>query len=145
MQDRPEMQVPVDDQQTCGKGLAENAALPRKLGTVVAAMADVLENHMHALDLPDPNAKAEHDAYARLVEAHRRIAAELRATVDQMTGYRDLPMGGHDEQVMTSPAVLHRFEDFVKAKQELRVLLERQSAQDQEMLAQMRRAVAGAS
>jgi hypothetical protein len=135
----------MEDRQTCGKGLAENAVLPEKLGAVAAAMADVLENHMQALDLTDPNAKAEHDAYAKLLDAHRRVAAELRATADEMAGYRDLPMGRHDEQVMTSPDVLHTFEEFVKAKQELQALLERKAAQDHEMLAQMRRAIGGAS
>jgi hypothetical protein len=135
----------MEDRQTCGKGLAENAVLPEKLGAVAAAMADVLENHMQALDLTDPNAKAEHDAYAKLLDAHRRVAAELRATADEMAGHRDLPMGRHDEQVMTSPDVLHTFEEFVKAKQELQALLERKAAQDHEMLAQMRRAIGGAS
>jgi hypothetical protein len=135
----------VEDQQTCGTGLAENAVFPEKLGALAAAMADVLENHMQALDLTDPDAKAEHDAYAKLVHAHRRISAELRATADQMAGYRDLPMGRHGEQVMTSPDVLHTFDAFVKAKQELQTLLERQAARDQEMLAQMRRAIGSAS
>jgi hypothetical protein len=130
----------MNDQPTCGKGLAENAELPAKLGAVAAGMAEVLEHHMHALDVTDPNAKAEHDAYAQLVDAHRSIAAQLRATADQMAGYRDLPMGRHDEQVMTSPDALRVFDAFVKAKQELQALLDRQAAEDREMLAQIRRA-----
>jgi hypothetical protein len=132
--------MPVHDEepQTCGTGLAENAVLPEKLGAVAAGMADVLENHMQALDVTDPNAKAEHDAYTKLVSELRRVAAELRATADQMAGYRHLPMGRHDEQVMASADVLRTFEDFVKAKHELQALLERQVARDQEMLAQMR-------
>jgi hypothetical protein len=130
----------MNEQQTCGKGLAENAELPEKLGAVAAGMAEVLEHHMHALDLTDPNAKAEHGAYAQLVDAHRSIAAQLRATADQMTGYRDLPMGRHDEQVMTSADGLRAFDAFVTAKQELQALLERQAAQDRARLAQMRRA-----
>jgi hypothetical protein len=134
-------EVRVEDQPTCGKGLAENAVVPGTLAAATAAMADVLENHMQALDLTDPNANAEHDAYATLVDALRRIAAELRATADQMAGYTDLPMGRHDPQVMTSPDVLHTFEAFVKAKQDLQVLLARQAARDDEMLAQMRRAI----
>jgi hypothetical protein len=138
-------EVRVEDQQTCGKGLAENAVLPEKLGAVAAAMADVLENHIQALDLTDPNATAEHDAYTKLVDAHRKIAAELRATADQMAGYGDLPMGGHDEQVMTSPDVLRTFEAFVNAKQVLHALLERHAGEDQEMLAQMQRAIGSAS
>jgi hypothetical protein len=132
----------VEDQQTCGEGLAENAVLPRKLGAVGAAMADVLEDHMQALDVTDPKAEAERDAYATLVDALRRIAEELRSTADRMAGYSDLPMGRHDAQVMASPDVLHTFENFVQARQELRALLERGAAQDEDMLTQMRRAAA---
>ena len=43
-------------ERTCGKGLAENAALPAALGTVTAAMSQVLELHMRALDLGDADA-----------------------------------------------------------------------------------------
>jgi hypothetical protein len=52
----------VEQQQTCGKGLAENAVLPARLGAVTGALADVLEAHVKALDLDDENARAEHDA-----------------------------------------------------------------------------------
>ena len=131
----------MEDQQTCGTGLAENAVLPRRLGAVAGAMAGVLENHMQALDVTDPNAQTEHDAYAHLVAALRRIAAGLSATADQMAGYRGLPMARHDEQRMTSPEVIHTFEAFVEAKRELQRLLEQLSAHDDEMLAQMRSAI----
>ena len=42
----------MDEQQTCGKGLASNASLPDKLGALTGAVADILEAHMPALDLP---------------------------------------------------------------------------------------------
>jgi hypothetical protein len=138
-------EVPVGDQQTCGEGLADNAVLPRQLGAVGTAMADVLGYHMRALDLTDPDANAEHDAYASIVDALQSSAAELRSTAEQMARCGELPMGRHDAGVMASPDALHAFEQLVRAKQALHALLARQAAQDAEMLTRMRRAVASAS
>ena len=67
----------MDDQPTCGKGLAEHAVLPAKLGALTAAMATVLEIHMKALDLKDENARREHEAYRRLAKEQHSIAAQL--------------------------------------------------------------------
>ena len=41
------------DQPTCGQGLSENSVLPAKLAHVIAALADVLQTHMEALDPSD--------------------------------------------------------------------------------------------
>jgi hypothetical protein len=128
------------EQQTCGKGLAENAVLPARLSAVTNALADVLETHVKALDLDDENARLEHDAYTKLVDEHRDAAARLRAVAERMAGYRDLPMGVHDERVMTGAEPLGAFEAFVGRKQQLRDLLQEQEASDQEMLVQMREA-----
>jgi hypothetical protein len=38
----------MEDQRTCGKGLAEHSALPAKLGELTAAMAENLEIHMRS-------------------------------------------------------------------------------------------------
>ena len=43
----------MDEQPTCGKGLAENSALPSLLADVTGGMVDVLEAHMRALDTGD--------------------------------------------------------------------------------------------
>ena len=66
----------MDEQQTCGKGLASNASLPDKLGALTGAVADILEAHMPALDLTDPAAAQEHAAYAQLVAEHRAAAGD---------------------------------------------------------------------
>jgi hypothetical protein len=42
---------------TCGKGLAENSALPALMGKLLAAMVENLEAHMKALDLTDQNSR----------------------------------------------------------------------------------------
>ena len=128
----------TSDQQTCGKGLAENSILPRKLGQLIAAMAENLAVHSQALDLTDQNSRAEYDAYQELVRELRQTAAQLKGTAEQMASYRDLPMGRHDEKAMTHPRVLEVFEQFVKQKQQVMSLLEQTAARDNELLEMMR-------
>jgi hypothetical protein len=126
----------MDDEQTCGRGLAEHAELPARLAEVTEAMADNLQVHMAALELDDEPARQEHAVYLRLVEEQRQTAGRLRAVAGEMAAARDLPMGRHDEQAMTSPEVGDAFQRFVKAKRELLALLERMVEQDQRMLAE---------
>jgi hypothetical protein len=126
------------EQPTCGKGLAENSVLPARLGKLLAAMADNLEVHMNALDLTDQNSRSEHDAYEELVKEFRQNAAQLYVAADHMAGYRDLPMGRHDEQAMTHPNVRSTFETFVNQKQELLSLLQQTAERDRELLEMMR-------
>jgi hypothetical protein len=92
MREAKMMENTMDEQRTCGKGLAERSVLPEKLGRLIAALAEVLEVHTKALDLADGYSKVEHAAYSRLVEEHRKIAAELAATAERMAGYWNLPM-----------------------------------------------------
>jgi hypothetical protein len=65
----------MDEQQTCGRGLAEHSALPAQLAEVTEAMADNLSMHMQALELDDEPAREEHAVYLRLVEEQRQAAA----------------------------------------------------------------------
>jgi hypothetical protein len=125
--------------QTCGQGLAEHSVLPARLGELTAALAENLEVHMPALDLTDENAKREHDAYVKLATELRTIAGRLHATRDAMAGYRDLPMGRHDERALSSPEVVAAFEGFVKVEQELLQLLPVRVDQHETMLAGMAR------
>ena len=133
----------MEQQQTCGKGLAENAVLPARLAAVTDAQADVLEAHVKALDVDDEHARSEHDAYTKLVDEHRDAAARLRAVAERMAGYQDLPMGVHDDRAMTGPEPVAAFEAFVAMKEELRALLQEQDRRDQQLLAQMREATRG--
>jgi hypothetical protein len=128
----------MHEQPTCGKGLAENSVLPARLGDVIGAMANNLEAHRKALDLTDENSRLESEAYERLLKELRQAAAQLQETAQVMTGYRDLPMGRHDEQAMTHPRVLEAFEQFVKHKQELLSLLEETAERDNQLLQMMR-------
>jgi flagellar biosynthesis chaperone FliJ len=125
---------------TCGEGLAENAAVPARLGELTASVADVLEVHMEALDLNDPNAREEHAVYGKLVQEHREAAGRLRALADEMAGYRDLPMARHDQTRIASPQVVEAFERFMTVQQQVLALLKERVEQDRRMLAEMRRA-----
>jgi hypothetical protein len=127
----------MDEQQTCGRGLAEHSALPARLAEVTEAMAGNLQVHMAALELDDEPARQEHAVYLRLAEEQRQAAARLRAVASEMAGARDLPMGRHDTQTMASPEVSDAFQRFVTAKQELLALLQSMVEQDRRMLAEM--------
>lgn len=127
----------LDDQPTCGKGLAEHSVLPAKLGELIAATAENLELHMQALDRQDPDSELEYRAYQKLAREHREIAASLISTAREMAGYRDLRMGRHDAQAMSDPKLAHAFEKFVDREQELLALLRMRLEQDQRMLGQM--------
>ena len=125
------------EEQTCGKGVAENSVVPKSLGELVAATARVLEVHMKALDLTDDNAKTELEAYRELATAHRRIAAELSSLAERMASYRDLPMARHDMTAMMAPAPRHAFAGLVKQEERLVELLQSRLERDHVMLAQM--------
>jgi hypothetical protein len=127
----------MDDQQTCGQGLAQHSALTASLGELIASTARALEVHMKALDLSDANSKREFEAYRELASTHRRIAIELADTAHRMASYRDLPMGRHDMAAMTSPARRHDFAGFVEQDLALKLLLETRLVQDHAMLAMM--------
>ena len=126
------------DQLTCGKGLAENSALPAKLGDLIESTAEILEIHMGALDLEDNDSRREHEAYRELVRDHRRIAAALRETARRMAGYLDLPMGRHHTSVMSSRKAFEAFEKFVKLEEELLAMLQKRLEADRVMLSEMR-------
>ena len=124
----------IEEQWTCGKGLAETSSLPAKLGELIDSVAENLEVHMQALDLKDQNARQEYEAYQKLAQAHREIAARLAAVAGQMAGYRDLPMGRHDEQAMSDPKVMEAFVKLMKIEKELVSLLQKRVEQDQKLL-----------
>jgi hypothetical protein len=128
----------MDEQQTCGKGLAEHSALPATLGRLIAAMAEILELHQRALDLTDENGRAEYHAYVQLALECRIAASQLETTAEHMAGYRDLPMARHDERQMAAPENLQAFATFVRCAQELQDLLKRLAEQHQQILAAMR-------
>lgn len=127
----------IPEQQTCGKGLAENSVLPAKLGELISAMAENLDVHRTALDLTDENSRVENEAYEKLLKDLRQVAAQLSVTASEMAGYRDLPMGRHDQEAMTHPRVGIAFRKFVQNKRELLELLEQTNERDRKLLERM--------
>jgi hypothetical protein len=131
----------VSEQQTCGKGLADNAVVPGALAGVAGRLAGNLEVHMRALDRDDPAAAREHDVYERVARGLRGAAADLQDAATEMAAARELPMGRHDAEAMTSRDVLVAFERYVEAEDELRALLDARREALTQMLAGMREAI----
>jgi hypothetical protein len=124
----------MDDTPTCGKGLAEHSALQATLAELEDALAENLELHQGTLDRSDANSRTELHAYVRLAKQHREIASRLRAVAQEMSGYRDLPMGRHDERALADPRLMEAFARFVKVEQELLAQLQRAVERDQQMV-----------
>src|SRR5262245_52400340 len=116
---------PMSDEQTCGKGLAENAVLPAKLAELIESQAAVLEHHMSSLDRAQPAGRAEYDAYESLVTQHRRIARLLAQTAENMTSSRDLPTAGHNIDALSNAIAVAVFQKFVQREEELAAMLKR--------------------
>ena len=127
----------MDDQPTCGKGLAENAALPARFGEVSAAVAAILEHHMKALDLTDDRSIKEQEIYRQLAKRHRLNAAQLHETAELMANARDLPMGRHDVGVMSAPEAAEVFQRLVRIEEELMAYLQQRLERDHAMLGAM--------
>ena len=109
----------MDQQPTCGQGLAEHAALPERCADVIAAVAENLEIHLSALDPTDKRSRPEFDAYVALATEHREIESRLRALALQMEGYKDLPMAEHDMAVMTSPNAAEAIKRLIEEEESL--------------------------
>lgn len=128
----------MNDQPTCGQGLAEHSALPALMGAVTDAVAEILELHLASIDPRDDASRPEHEAYARLSRGHRDAAATLRDIADRMSASRDLPIANHDMQALTDSRNAEAFERFVKLERDLSELLERRLVADEQLLAEMR-------
>ena len=128
----------MNDQKTCGQGLAESSVLPAKVADMIESMATVLETHMEALDLTDDDSRLEHEAYRELAKEHRKIAGDLQATSRRMAGYRDLPMGRHDPSNIAGAKAREAFDRFVAHEEELLGLLRTRLEADWALLKEMR-------
>ena len=128
----------ASDQPTCGKGLAEHAALPAKLGALITAMVDTLEAHQEAIDPTDDAGRRELHAYVTLAHEFRFIATALETTAARMVSYRDLPMARHDPEKMASPRLVASFTRFVTLEKEILALLGQAVERDAPMLDAMK-------
>ena len=124
----------MDDQPTCGKGLAANASLPDLFGRLTAATAAILEAHLAMLDVSDPRSAAEHAVYVALAEEHRRAAEILLTIAGRMAGARDLPMGRHLDVPEANSEMGRAFAEFVEGETALHGLLDARLVEDRQML-----------
>lgn len=127
----------ADEHATCGKGLAQTSVIPARFSEVIANLAENLEIHMETLDLKDPNAKLEYDAYQSLALEYRMIASNLMATAISMYNYYDLPMAKHDEKKLSNPKVTDAFIKFTRLEEELIVQLQKHVKTDKKILAEI--------
>lgn len=127
----------MPEQETCGQGLAHNAELPRRMSGLMAAMAEVLEDHMKAIDLTDAGSQPEYQAYRSLSRAQRELANRLTAQAREMAGYRSLPMAAHDSQALSHLRAQEAFRRFVARKEELLAWLQETAREDRQLLDEM--------
>ena len=126
----------MSEQQTCGQGLAQNAALPANIADLFGAVAEILEVHLTALDPAHKPSRPEFDAYVGLATAHREIESRLRALALQMEAYRDLPMAEHDMDVMTSPKTAETFHRLIAQEEAVAALLKSRHDRYRQMLSE---------
>jgi uncharacterized protein YndB with AHSA1/START domain len=124
------------DASTCGAGLAQHAAVPRRIAIYLSELSGTLELHREMLVLNDPVSRREDEVYRDLATSYRRIAADLKAIAERMAAQLELPMGEHDESKWSS-AQLKAFAGFVHEETALASLLHKAADRDGKMLASM--------
>jgi hypothetical protein len=128
----------VDQQPTCGQGLAQHAGVPAKIAAFLTSLAENLDAHVPTIDVSDSSGRAERDAYVGLTTEYTAIAARLDATAKQMSRYRDLAAAGHDPEALSDPRILELFESFVTIESELAELIRGSADRDREALRSFR-------
>jgi len=123
---------------TCGAGLAQHAAVPRRIAIYLAELAETLELHRAMLVLDDSRSKNENDVYRDLAVRYRDIAATLREAADRMSAQHDLPMGAHDQSKWTAKH-MKAFARFVHEQGALASVLRVAAGRDEQMLASMQK------
>jgi hypothetical protein len=128
----------VEEQPTCGHGLAQNTVVPAALAAVAAGLAQNLEVHTRALDPDDAAAVQERSVYESVACSLRSAAAELRAAAEEMVSAVHLPMGAHDMAAITTIDVLDAFESYVAAEDDLCRLIDARREENAQMLTAIR-------
>lgn len=126
----------ADEPWTCGRGLAEHAAIPAKIADFLKSLADNLREHVPTIDTGDPSGQAERDAYVHLSMEYEAVSDHLARTAKRMRAYRDLPAAQHHEEVFADARVIRAFERFVALEKELADLLATSGERDGQLLQQ---------
>ncbi len=123
---------------TCGAGIAQHAAVPRRVAVYLTELAQTLELHRVMLVLDDERSKNEDAIYGTLSARYYDIAAQLREAADHMSAQRDLPMGAHDELKWTDQH-MKAFARFVHEQGALASLLRAAAERDERILASLQK------
>jgi hypothetical protein len=103
----------MEEEPTCGRGLAQTGVVPAGLAAVAEGLAQNL------VSLPS-------------------AVSDLRAAATEMASASDLPMGAHDIAAITTTDALEAFERCVAAEDDLRRLLEARREDNEQMLTAIR-------
>lgn len=133
----------MEEEPTCGRGLAQSSVVPSALAAVAARLAQNLEVHTRALDPGDAAAAQERGVYERIAHSLRSAAADLQAAAAEMASAAGLPMGAHNMAAITTTDVLDAFEGYVAAEDDLRRMLDARRADNEQMLTAIRAEVEG--
>jgi hypothetical protein len=128
----------MDEEPTCGRGLAQTSVVPAGLAAVAEGLAENLEVHVRALDPGDAAAAQERAVYDRVARRLRSAVSDLRAAATEMAAAVHLPMGAHDIAAITTTDALEAFEHCVAAEDDLRRLLEARREDNEQMLTAIR-------
>jgi hypothetical protein len=109
----------MSEQTTCGQGLAQHAELPLLIGELMGPVADNLSAHVPGLVSSDENSEHEKHVYEHLAARLREAAAMLQAIGTEMAGQKDMPMGEHHVEALSSGEAIDALERMTGVEAQL--------------------------
>ena len=128
----------MPEQTSCGEGLAQHAELPLLMGELIASVADNLSAHLPGLVTSDENSAHEQHVYEQLAARLREAGATLHAIGTEMAAHKDMPMGEHDVQALSSGEAIDALRHMTRVEAQLVARVQEQLAEHQAMLDGMR-------
>jgi hypothetical protein len=127
----------MEEQPTCGQGLATHALLPQLIAELMNATAENLITHLPMLVAGDADTQHERSVYEHLSTRHREAAAMLDGIATEMKEQQDMRMGQHDVDAMSHEGVTKALESMVRAEAQLVAQLELQLVDHRAMVDEM--------
>ena len=124
----------MSEEPTCGEGLAQHAELPLLVGELMGSVAANLSAHVLGLVSGDENTRHEKHVYEHLARRLREAEALLHAIGTEMAAQRDMPMGDHDFQALSSGEPIDALERMTRVEAELVARLHEALTEHQAML-----------
>ncbi|HYP90939.1 MAG TPA: hypothetical protein VEQ59_22390 [Polyangiaceae bacterium] len=87
-------------EETCGKELSRDAAVPELLGELWEHVATNLVAHAEWVGTATAEAAAEHDSLQHIAREYRSIAAAAERAAETMRSMHDLPAAAHDPKLL---------------------------------------------